>query len=355
MIWEKIRGHSKQVAMFRRALKRNRLAHAYLFVGPDGTGKRLFANSLAWCLFCERFTEEELEACGECPACRQMMASTHPDHLTIELPAGKKELPIELFRGPPEKKGREGLCHDLSLKPMAGARRVAVIDDADRMNAASANALLKTLEEPPPSSLLILIASNVDSLLPTIRSRCQQIRFSPLADGDVSQLLLDLEMTDNASEANAVAGLCEGSLTTAGNLLAPGLRKLRASLYSTLAAGPFDGLTLAKSLLDGLDELGGDTAEQRRNAWWLVRFTVEFYRRTMRRLSQPGITGSSDEVDRFAGRLPAGSPDSVERVMEMFERAATAERQLDNDAYTPLCIEGLFDELADMHRLAVAG
>jgi len=353
MIWEKIRGHTEQVAMFRRALERNRLAHAYLFLGPDGTGKRLFANLLAWCLFCERFTEEELEACGECPACRLMRAGTHPDYLTIGPPPGQKVLRRESFCGPLDKRSRGGLHYDLSLKPMAGARRVVVIDNADSMGFAKVSS--KTLEEPPPSSLLILIAPNVDSLLPTILSRCQRIHFGPLADGDVSQLLLELKMTDNPSEANAVAGLCEGSLTTAGNLLAPGLREMRSLLYSTLSAGPFDGLSLAKSFLDGLDELEDDTAEQRRNAWWLVRFTVEFYRRTMRRLSQPGITGSSDEVDRFAGRLPAGSPDSVERVMEMFERAATAERQLDNDAYTPLCIEGLFDELADMHRLAVAG
>jgi DNA polymerase-3 subunit delta' len=353
MIWEKIRGHSEQVDMFRRALQRNRLAHAYLFIGPDGTGKRLFANSLGWCLFCERFPEAELEACGECSACRQMMAGTHPDHLAIGLPAGKKELPIELFRGPPERKGREGLCHDLSLKPMAGMRRVAVIDDADRMNAASANALLKTLEEPPPNSLLILIASNVDSLLPTIRSRCQQIRFSPLADADVAELLLDLKLTDSATEANTIAGLCEGSLTTAKSLLEPGLRALRERLYSTLSAGQFEGLTLAKGLLDGLDELGGDTAEQRRNGWWLVRFTVEFYRRTLRRLSDPEAVCSADTVDVFAGRLPAGSADSIERVMEMFERAATAERQLDRHAPLPLCLEGLYDELARMHRQAV--
>ena len=166
MIWEKIRGHTHQVDMFRRAAGRGRLSHAYLFVGPEGIGKRMFARALAQCLFCDRFDDTQLEACGECPACRQMLAGTHPDFLTVCVPDGKSELPIDLLAGPIDRRGREGLCYDLSLRPMSANRKVAVIDDTDRMNDESANSLLKTLEEPPIDSTLILISTNPDSLLP---------------------------------------------------------------------------------------------------------------------------------------------------------------------------------------------
>ncbi|MGE3316360.1 MAG: hypothetical protein AB7O26_14690, partial [Planctomycetaceae bacterium] len=153
MIWEKIRGHESLVEMFRRSAARGRLSHAYLFVGPAGVGKMLFAKTLAQCLFCERFDDSELEACGECGPCRMMQAGTHPDFLTLGRPDSKNVIPIELIAGSRERRGQDGLCHDIALRPMAGMRRVAVIDDADYLNAESANAFLKTLEEPPPGSV----------------------------------------------------------------------------------------------------------------------------------------------------------------------------------------------------------
>ncbi|HUG91942.1 MAG TPA: hypothetical protein VML55_13975, partial [Planctomycetaceae bacterium] len=98
--------------MFRRALSRGRFSHAYLFAGPEGAGKRLFARTLAQCLFCQADQRAQaLEACGTCSACRQMQAGTHPDYLAVGCPDGKSALPIELFVGPPERRGREGLCH----------------------------------------------------------------------------------------------------------------------------------------------------------------------------------------------------------------------------------------------------
>src|SRR5690606_25957369 len=96
-IWNRIRGHEAQVEMFRRSIGRGRLAHAYLFVGPDGIGKRRFARMFAQCLFCERRRAEDLDACGECSSCKQMQAGTHPDYLAVGRPEGKSVVPIELF------------------------------------------------------------------------------------------------------------------------------------------------------------------------------------------------------------------------------------------------------------------
>lgn len=352
MIWEKIRGHSLQIEMFRQALGRGRLSHAYLFVGPPGVGKRLFAQSLAQCLHCERFADTELEACGECPSCRQMLAETHPDLHVAALPEGKTELPLHLFVGEMERRGREGLCYDLSLRPVSSTRKIAIVDDADALNAESANALLKTLEEPPPYSLLILVATSNDSLLPTIRSRCQQIRFSRLSGQDVTALLLELELIGDAREAAVVAELSEGSLAVARQLLDPALRKLRETLYNQLAARPFDGVACAHAMLTGLDELGGAKQSQRETAGLLIQFTAEFYRRALSCLSQNRPDKWIPEVEEFSARLSPAGWHELEMVGEFVDRAIRAEHQLRQNVAVPLCLQALYNDLACLSRQA---
>lgn len=348
MIWETIRGHADRVEMFRRSLARGRLSHAYLFAGPAGCGKKLFARALAQCLFCERFADAELAACGECSSCRMMQAGTHPDFHLVRLLPGKKELLIGQFIGEVESRGREGLCHDIFLKPMAASRRFAIIDDADQLRMESANALLKTLEEPPERAVIVLIAENVDALLPTIRSRCQLVRFAPLSDGDVAELLLSLEWVTDRAEAESIAALCEGSLTMAEQLLDPALRRLREMLVQGLAAREVDGVRLAAQAISGIEEIGGDKSDVRRNAGWLVRFCLEFYRRAARQLAGTGT--APGPAGEFAARLSGESPETVERVIEMFDRVAEAERQLDRAAQPALSLESLFLDLDRLHR-----
>ena len=352
MIWEHVRGHADQVEMFRRAVRRNRWSQAYLFVGPDGIGKRLFAKTLAQCLFCQQVGDEELDACGECSSCRQMQAGSHPDYLTVGLPEGKSILPIKAFVGDDENRGREGLCYEITLRPMAGDRRVAVIDDANAMNQEAANALLKTLEEPPPFATIILIAHNADGLLPTIRSRCQQVRFAPLPTDEVAELLMSQGLVEDGAEAKAIAGLSDGSLATAAQLLDPGLRELRETLFTGLAAPPqrLSGLALSKSLLESLDKLGSDTAAQRQIAQWLVRFGVDFYRRAMRRLSGSAEGSEIPQVEQFAARQDPAAAEDLERIGTLLERLYAAESQLQRSTPVPLCLEGLFDDMARMNR-----
>ena len=149
-----ILGHDSVLDRFRRSIRAGRLASTFLFVGPPGIGKKLFALQLAQGLLCERRPEEALDPCGECPSCAQVLAGTHPDVVVVKKPTDKNFIPLELLIGDKEHRMREGLCHDISLKPYSGRRKVAVIDDADYLNQEGANALLKTLEEPPPKSLL---------------------------------------------------------------------------------------------------------------------------------------------------------------------------------------------------------
>ena len=169
MSWQGILGHDAVAEQFRRALARGRLASSFLFVGPSGIGKRTFALKLAQALLCSRRPEAELAPCGECSSCIQLLAGTHPDLLQVARPKDKSFLPLELLIGDKEHRMRQGLCHDIALKPFMGGRRVAILNDADYLNAEGANSLLKTLEEPPPRSVLILIA-----LAPARPSSCRR-------------------------------------------------------------------------------------------------------------------------------------------------------------------------------------
>lgn len=345
MIWDSIRGHGERVEWFRRTLRRGRLSHGYVFAGPDGVGKRLFARTLAQCLFCQRHANEELLACGECSACKQVMAGTHPDLHEVRRKPGKAEFTIDILLGPPENRGREGLCYDLSRLPMAADRKIAIIDDATAMNPESANAFLKTLEEPQPKSLIILLADNLDALLPTIRSRCQTVRFDPLSPREIAELLLQEEMVTDPTEATALAELSGGSMTVAAQLLDPALRELRDALYQQLASREFQSYSLAEKLTSGIEAIGGDAATQRKNAMWLVRFGLEFFRAATLHLSEQPQGAVIPAAVSFAQRFEARSPEDFEFVMSLFDRVADTEQHIEANVSVPRCLEVLCEDL----------
>lgn len=170
-----ILGQDRVVGQLRAAWKAARLAHAYLFVGPEGVGRESVARALAAALNCAR-PQAEWDACGDCPSCKRMAAGTHADYLVLA-PTGEGRQPqikIEQIR---EFRRLTGYA------PMEGGWRVALIKPAENMHPAAANALLKTLEEPPARHLLILAAGSESELYPTIVSRCQKLAFAPLPYG----------------------------------------------------------------------------------------------------------------------------------------------------------------------------
>src|SRR6266481_3872353 len=228
------------VAAFARAVARGRLAHAYLFAGPPGVGKRLFALELAKAILCENppphptlspsggegRVRGKLEACDRCAACSQVEAGTHPDFFATGRPEEKLEFPIEVMRE---------LCRNFSLKSARGRGKVAIIDDADDLNEESANCFLKTLEEPPPRSVLLLIGSSPERQLPTIVSRCQVVRFAPLPAADVADLLRAGGVED-AALIELLLPLSEGSPGAARALSDPALWDFRSTLLQGLTA-----------------------------------------------------------------------------------------------------------------------
>lgn len=349
MYWDQVRGHARQIEMFRHALRRGRTAHAYVFAGPEGVGKRMVARGIAQCLFCQRIPDERLDACGECHGCRQVQAGTHPDLLTVGCPEGKRELPIALIAGADDRRGREGLLHDLSLAPMSAARRIAIIDDADTLNEESANALLKTLEEPPEGSLILLISPSLDALLPTIRSRCQPIHFGPLPEADVAELLVRLNWESDPAAAAAVAALAEGSLTTARQLLDPGLRKLRDELQTRLSAADLQGIQSADALVSLIEELGADTPAQREIAGWAIRFAVLFFRDLLA-AAATGQDGSSAALGAWLARYGGDALEAADRLAACIDRCVLADAHLAQMMPVPLCLEGLCDALSRIQR-----
>jgi DNA polymerase-3 subunit delta' len=194
MTYAGILGHERQKAILKRAQTSGRLAHAYLFEGPEGIGKRLVALALARSLFCVT-----KNGCGECPACRKVDHQNHPDLHIVE--ADGNTIKIEQIRA---------LQKELSFRPLEGERKICVIEAAEKMNASSGNALLKTLEEPAGHALLILLTSRPDAVLPTIRSRCQRLPFSRLPTATIRRALTEAD-AGNEAHAHILATLSDGS------------------------------------------------------------------------------------------------------------------------------------------------
>ncbi|HEX7449752.1 MAG TPA: DNA polymerase III subunit [Pirellulales bacterium] len=345
MAWQGIEGHDAVVEQFRVSLQRGRLASTYLFVGPEGVGKHTFAQKLAQALLCQTRPAERLDPCGQCAGCVQTLAGTHPDLLRVCKPTDRSFIPVELLIGSGEKRMHEGLCHDISLKPFMGGRRIAIIDDADLLNEEGANCLLKTLEEPPPRSVMILIGTSGERQLPTIRSRSQIIRFRPLPAEVVARLLLQEQVTTDAAEARRLAAYSEGSLAKARELADADLWRFRGDLLSRLAEPRLDSVRLAKAVAAFVDEAGKEAAPRRARARQLVVFAAEFYRQLARAISGAATTDDG-ELKRILDVAAARWPADDETAAACAERSLDALSHIDRNANQSTWIEAWLDDLA---------
>jgi DNA polymerase-3 subunit delta' len=214
MPFAEIIGQDRAVDALRAAVRRGALHHAYLFAGPEGVGKGMVARLLAQAANCER---GDGDACGACPSCRKIARGVHPDVLVVERERDMARA------GRWEPKGgrtpsrdivvdqvRELVDRRLSLRRFEGRRRFVLIDPADAMNPQAQNAILKTLEEPPPDTTLVLVSSSADGLLPTVRSRCLRLPFAPLPDAFLVERLAAAGRSPEV--ARLAATLAAGSL-----------------------------------------------------------------------------------------------------------------------------------------------
>ena len=195
-------GHQQIVEQLQHTVASDRIAGAYLFVGPTGVGKETVARYFAQLIFCQQETQAPV-ACGTCLACRKMDSGNHPD-LQFIRPEGSL-LKIGQIRE---------LQKRIIYEPLEASRKIYILTDVERMNAEAENCLLKTLEEPPAASVLILLTSNIRVLLPTTRSRCQILQFHPMPTQELGKILVE-QFSVAPEQATALAIAADGAIGTA--------------------------------------------------------------------------------------------------------------------------------------------
>jgi len=305
MTWQGIEGHDTIAAEFAEAHARGRVAGSYLFIGPAGVGKGTFAKRLAKSLTCAA-PRPGLVACDACASCVQAEAGTHPDIDVVQKPEDRATIPLEALIGDAEHRMREGLCFRLLLKPVLGGRRVAIILDADALADEAANCLLKTLEEPPPEAVIILVGTALERQLPTIRSRCQIVRFRPLAADEVARVLTAEQAAGQAapSRLHECAAGSAGSLARARLLLDDDLMAFRGQMLRMLGARPLRGVDLCRDVLAVVEAAGKEAPPRRARLRIVLEFALEFFRAALRRDTtgeQPGDPVLAAAVSAWGG------------------------------------------------------
>lgn len=356
-----------------------RLSHALIFHGPEGVGKEMLAGALARTLVCPsprsvepgevpgigEWTGLLQDACGECPDCVRSKAGTHPDVHLIHRQL-KQLHPDAAVRA---RKGltlsidviREFVIQPAGLRPMAGRMKVFIIREAELLAAPAQNALLKTLEEPPPATCIILLTHALDRLFPTIRSRCQPVGFRLLPHEFVAAKLQDLQPDLTPARAAALAQFAQGSLAHAVQYAEDGLDAFNSRLIAVVRSlVPARALAVAKHIADEARGLGEryverdgeitETEAQRRAIKALLLLLAAWYRDIM--LTHLGAVDGLANADSLEALQQAAAAIPLERAADAVQHITTAERQLDLNANVQLILDTLAINLARLSRAA---
>ena len=294
MPFRSITGHRRILELLSRSIAGGSLPPSLIFSGPRGVGKRLVAQAVAQALNCtaqlgastERLPGElVLDACGKCPTCKRIARGVHSDVLMVS-PGDNGSIKIEQVRD---------VIDRTMYRPFEGRRRVTILDDADALIQAAQNSLLKTLEEPPSSSVFILVTSRPDALLPTVRSRCSQIRFGRLSSGDVAAVLEGAHKYARR-EALAVAAASDGSVGRALNTRAEDFSDARGDAEALLrsARNRSDARTRVERAKDLIKGGSGPAAAEREHLGLRLQALASLARR-------PGSAGQR-RPDRASGK-----------------------------------------------------
>lgn len=296
-----ILGQENALGELRASLAVGRLNHAYLFEGAAGTGKYTLARALAARFLCLRPQGDS--PCGDCPSCRMLNENNHPDFL--ELPRDGRYLKIDLFAERPggENGGQEPVLNFMRYKPLLEHGRVCIIPEAERMEEAAANAFLKTLEEPPAGTLLIMTACARERLIGTILSRCRRIIVKPLAAEAIAAELARRQAPGRENPLGpqalaALAQMAEGSLGIALRLL-----ETEALVdWEKINSGwrdftPATAVAWAEGILDELAGLKTGNDKRARALYWLDMAALK-----VRRLARQGAVsglGTADALEKL--------------------------------------------------------
>jgi DNA polymerase-3 subunit delta' len=261
-VFDDLMGQERVAGYLRAAIDAGSGSHAYLFVGPQGSGKSTAAALLACAFICDD------NGCGTCPACARVRRGAHPDFRVVE-PEGSATYLVEQVR--------DELVPDMWMAPADGHAKVYVIGHAEALGDSSANAFLKTLEEPPPSVRIILLTDDYDAVLPTIVSRCQVVRFAPVPPSRAVALLAE-RTGAGEDEARAALAASSGVVPRALEFLRSGQRKEgRAAMLSVMRDLPvMDGRDVLVSARDLLKAVRAPLEDVKARQESEMRERVEF-------------------------------------------------------------------------------
>jgi DNA polymerase III subunit delta' len=304
------------------ALRASRLGHALLLAGPAGVGKRRFARRLAASLLCESRGEDG-DACGRCRGCTQFLAGTHPNLMWIQRGLNregkeKRDISIDQMREVMER---------LALSGHYQGARAVVVDPADQLNLSGVNAVLKTVEEPPPGIHILLISERPMALAPTLRSRCQRLNFGIPEAAQAAAWL-----RAQAPKADAIAALREagGAPLLALDNLESGADTMRSAWRDTLlavAAHKLDPLAAATRVAPAGAKLSADLVQD-----WL-RQMQRLLHRLLRAIAQVGDGDASIEL--LARRLGAT------HIEQLLAEIVDGQRRVLGNANPQLLVESL--------------
>lgn len=254
-------GHEHPISLLQASVRNGRLAHAYLFHGEARIGKWMTAVRLAQALSCERPSNtDDSDCCGHCRSCLQIAARTHPDCFVIEPDpeSATPQIKIEQVRE---------IEQQFVYRPLIGERKICLIDEADRLTIGAANALLKTLEEPPGHGLFVLVTSRPHALPITIRSRCQALRFTAPARTQVEAAVI-LKREIPPADARFLAVLADGRI---GEAIETNVVDVRARQQEWLTLVKPQSLASSTAILLAAESLAkSDRGEE--TLGWLTRW-----------------------------------------------------------------------------------
>jgi DNA polymerase-3 subunit delta' len=324
-------GHERPKAILQAALRHDRVAHAYLFHGDDGIGKRLTALRFAQTINCDlEWPAQGPDACGGCRSCRQIEACTHPDFLIIQAEQGQTvpQIKIEQVRE---------LEHQIIYKPLIGRRKICLIDEADRLTPGAANALLKTLEEPPAYSLFLLVSSRPAALPATVRSRCQSLRFAAPARTQVEAALI-LKRELPPADARFLAMLTESKIGVALSTDLEAVRGQREELRVLVAPHALQSVTTLLSAAEALHK------EQRANE------ALEWLGRWLRDLLLVRVGADADNVlnaDQLTELQALARSLEPEAILDILSEIETIQRAASRNLNLQLALETILLRLRD--------
>ena len=250
---------------FKKAIKADRLSHAYIFTGQDGVGKTLFAKEFTKTLFCRN---DKNDSCNLCSNCIRIEKNCHPDVFYTGREAKAKFIKIEDIRN---------LQHSVRISPLESDYKVFTIKDADRMNEEASNCLLKTLEEPSPHTIFILIANSISTVKETIKSRCQTIRFHPIPTHIIENQLTSKYDSDPI-KIGWISRFCNGSLGNAPAILDNNYYEMNNDIVTRMIEPDMDSLFLAENIIDSYLSAEDSLEEKREALKSILNCILQFYR-----------------------------------------------------------------------------